>query len=203
MYPVQYTAEYVERRSRLSTFFRPLLAIPAALLTMVYGLAASFAVIAAWVAIVFTGRYPEGIYDFVAGYLRNATRLNAYSYLVTDRYPPFNGASDDSYPVQIEIGPPKASYDRLKTLFRLVLIIPVAVIAWVLGMLLAVASFCAWFVIVITGKQPKGLQDMLDLALRYVTRASAYYLLLTETWPPFADPAPQIDGGVPPPAITP
>jgi len=198
MYPVQYEADHVERHSRLTTFFRYFMAIPAALLTFVYILGAYFAVIGAWFAIVFTGRYPEGIYDFVAGALRNATRLNAYFYLVTDRYPPWNGAPDDSYPVRIHIGPPKEHYSRVKTGFRIILAIPVMIIAYVFSLLAEVGAFCAWFVIVFTGKMPQGLQDIIDMGIRYVTRANAYYFLITEDWPPLTDPkAPEGIGPAP------
>jgi hypothetical protein len=190
MYPIQYEADHVERHSRLTTFFRYFMAIPAAIFTMLYGLVAYLAVIAAWFAMVFTGRYPEGLYDFMAGYLRNATRANAYYYLVTDRYPPFDGNPDDSYPVRVHIGPPLEHYSRAKAFFRAILAIPVLIIAYCFSLVAQMGAFAAWFVIVFTGKMPKGLQDVIDMGLRYVTRSSAYYLLLTETWPPFTDESP-------------
>jgi hypothetical protein len=50
-----------------------------------------------------------------------------------------------------------------------------------------VGSFIAWFAIVILGRQPKGLQDMIGLGLSYQQRSLAYLALLTEDWPPFID----------------
>jgi hypothetical protein len=58
-----------------------------------------------------------------------------------------------------------------------------------------VGSFIAWFAVVILGKQPKGLQDMIALGLSYDMRAFAYMMLLTEDWPPFMDPQPALTGG--------
>jgi hypothetical protein len=68
-----------------------LLAIPHYIVLFVLGIAAFFAVLIAWFAILFTGRYPRGLFDFVVGVGRWALRVNAYAFLlVTDRYPPFS-----------------------------------------------------------------------------------------------------------------
>jgi hypothetical protein len=66
------------------------LAIPHYVVLLFLGIAAVFAVIIAWFAILFTGRYPRGIFDFVEGVLRWGLRVEAYAFLlVTDSYPPF------------------------------------------------------------------------------------------------------------------
>jgi hypothetical protein len=71
-----------------------LLAIPHYVVLLFLGIAAVFAVIFAWFAILFTGRYPRGIFDFVEGFLRWGLRVEAYALLlVTDRYPPFRLAA--------------------------------------------------------------------------------------------------------------
>lgn len=68
-----------------------LLAIPHYIVLIFLGIAAVVTVIAAWFAVLFTGRYPRGIFDFVEGVLRWALRVEAYAFLlVTDRYPPFS-----------------------------------------------------------------------------------------------------------------
>jgi hypothetical protein len=70
------------------------LAIPHYVVLLFLGVAAFFAVIFAWFAILFTGRYPRGIFEFVEGVFRWSLRVEAYAFLlVTDRYPPFRLAS--------------------------------------------------------------------------------------------------------------
>jgi hypothetical protein len=182
-----FEAQYVEKRSRLTTFFRAILAIPHFILLYVWGLVAGLAVIVAWFAILFTGRYPQGLYDFVAGAQRYSTAVYGYIALLTDEYPPF-GSDTDSYPVHLRIPPPKAEYNRLKVLFRIILAIPVIIIVYAMQIVWEIGAFIAWFAIVLLGKQPKGLQDMIALGLSYQQRATLYMALLTEDWPPFTDP---------------
>jgi Domain of unknown function (DUF4389) len=68
-----------------------LFAIPHFLVLAVLSVAAFFAVVIAWFAILFTGRYPRGLFDFVVGVGRWGLRVQAYAILlVTDRYPPFS-----------------------------------------------------------------------------------------------------------------
>jgi len=67
------------------------LAIPHYIVLAVLAIAAVFCVIIAWFAILFTGRYPRSIFDFVVGVLRWSLRVTAYAFLLTtDRYPPFS-----------------------------------------------------------------------------------------------------------------
>jgi hypothetical protein len=71
-----------------------LLALPHYVVLFFLSIAAVFAVIVAWAVILFTGRYPRGVFDFVEGVLRWWLRVEAYALLlVTDRYPPFRLAA--------------------------------------------------------------------------------------------------------------
>jgi Domain of unknown function (DUF4389) len=186
-YPVTFEADYVERRSRLSTFFRLILVIPVGIVLYVFGIIASIAILIAWFAIVLTGRYPRGLYDFVAGFNRFVARVTAYGLLLTDVYPPFSGAADPTYPVRMEFSGPLESYSRLKTLLRIILAIPIVILRYVMNLLLEIGAFAAWVVIVVTGKMPRGLFDLMVLANSYTARSDAYLFLLTETYPPFQD----------------
>jgi hypothetical protein len=186
-YPVTFEADYAEQRNRLTTFFRLILAIPVAIVLYVFGIVAGIAIVIAWFAIVITGRYPKGLYSFVADFNRFVARVTAYTVLLTDAYPPFGGADDPAYPVRMRFSGPLESYSRLKTLLRFILAIPIMVLRYVMGLLLEVGAIAAWFVILVTGKMPRGLFDLMVLANSYTARSDAYIYLLTETYPPFQD----------------
>jgi hypothetical protein len=186
-YPVTFHVDYVERRSRLTAFFRLILAIPLFIWAYIFEILAFIVVVVAWFVIVITGRYPKGMYDFVASFTRFLATLTAYGALLCDPYPGFMGADNPSYPVRMEFAGPLDPYSRVKTFFRFILVIPVVILRYVMGILLEVGAIAAWFVIVITGKMPRGLFDLMVLANSYTARSDAYAFLLTETYPPFQD----------------
>jgi len=199
-YPVTFEADYAERHSRLTTLFRLILVIPLAIVLWVYGILATIAIVIAWFAIVITGRYPQGLYEFVAGFNRALARITAYAALVCDPYPPFWGSPDPSYPVRMEFSGPLPHYSRLKTFFRFILAIPIIILRYVMGLLLEIGAVAAWVVILITGKMPRGLFDVLVLANSYTARSDAYLYLLTETYPPFQDAQTRTAGTAGPPS---
>jgi hypothetical protein len=84
---------YPDARNELNRWLplvKWLLAIPHYLVLLVLYIASIFVVIAAWFAILFTGRFPQGLFDFLVGVGRWTNRVIAYAHaLVTDRYPPF------------------------------------------------------------------------------------------------------------------
>jgi hypothetical protein len=193
--PVSFEAQYVEERSRLTTFFRLILAIPHFVLAWAWGIAIYFVVIVAWFALLFTGRWPRGLYDFTASYMRYMTYVYGYAALLTDEYPPFSGGAGERYPVRLNIGEPKPVYDRLKVGLRLFLLIPVVIILFAMSLVWEIGALIAWFAILILGKQPRGLQDMIVLGLSYQQRAYAYALLVDEQFPPITGPEPALSAG--------
>lgn len=81
----------VEQLNRWMPLVKWFLAIPHYIVLALLAIGAVFAVIAAWFAILFTGRYPPALFDYVVGVARWALRVQAYAYLlVTDQYPPFS-----------------------------------------------------------------------------------------------------------------
>ncbi len=186
-YPVLYQAEYIEKRQRLSVFFRIFLVIPHVLLGYLLAVAACFTVFGAWVVVSVTGTYPSGLYDFNAKLVRWVSRLSAFGYLQVDAFPPFGFDDDPAYPVRVQFAGPLPKYSRLKAFFRLIIGIPVIVVLYALSIVYQLCAVASWFVAVITGRLPRGLHDGLDLGLAYQAKTYAYLFLLTETYPPFSN----------------
>jgi hypothetical protein len=90
---VQLEFPYPDARNDLNRWLplvKWLLAIPHFVVLFFLAIAAFVCVVIAWFAILFTGRYPRGLFDFVVGVMRWGNRVQGYSLvLITDRYPPF------------------------------------------------------------------------------------------------------------------
>jgi hypothetical protein len=181
-------------------FFRLLLAIPHYVWVVLWSLAAFLAAIANWFATLITGRSPDSLHRFLAAYVRYTTHLGAYLYLAGNPFPGFTGQAG-SYPIDLEIDPP-APQNRWKTAFRIVLVLPAALVqsALVNGSfnVAAAVAFLGWFVALALGRLGSGFRNALAYALRYSAQAVAYTLLLTDRYPD-ADPTLPADAGDAPP----
>ena len=89
-YPITISIQYPEKLSQITTLFRCIMVIPQSMVLSALGTVAGVILFFAWVIIIFTGKYPKGMFDFISGYLRWMTRVNGYIYLLTDKYPPFS-----------------------------------------------------------------------------------------------------------------
>jgi Domain of unknown function (DUF4389) len=183
-YPVHVRIDYQERRSRLSTALRFVLVLPHLVAALVAGLAATAAVVVAWLAILATGRYPRTLFRFVAGVLRYSMRVGCYWMLATDRFPRFSLSEGGGDPVELEADEPER-LSRLTTLVRLPLAIPALTVLYFLGLFGAILSFAAWWTILVTGRLPFGMFEVMELAHRYQARVTAYLWLLTDAYPWF------------------
>ncbi len=89
-YPVHLDIQYPEKLSRLLIFVKWLLAIPHLIILAVLGLLGFAVYVIAWFAILFTGRFPRSLFDFLVGIGRWYMRVSAYVWLMRDEYPPFS-----------------------------------------------------------------------------------------------------------------
>jgi hypothetical protein len=92
-HPFNVVAQYPERSSRVLMFFFPvrgLLLFPHLIVMWLLGIGAGFVMFIAWFAVVFTGNYPRGLWNFMVGVNRWQVRMGAYMLGLTDQYPPFS-----------------------------------------------------------------------------------------------------------------
>jgi len=169
------------KRSRLTVFFRLLLAIPQLVWLELWGIAAVLALLVAWVAALASGRVPGGIHDFLARYVRANTHLRAYLLLLADPWPPFGG-TPGSYPVDVRIDPP-VSQSRVSVFFRLVLAIPAFILSYVFQLVNQALAFVGWFYCLALGRMSSGMRDLSAWLLRYEVQTYAYVTLLTGRYP--------------------
>jgi hypothetical protein len=172
------------KRNRLTVFFRLLLAIPHFIWLALWGIAVWFAVIAAWVVGIFTGRVPDGIHGFIASYTRYLTHVSAYALLAADPFPAFRGSA--GYPIDVEIAPP-VKQSRLTIFFRGLLMIPAYVVLALLGYVAELVAFLSWFYALFAGNLHRGLRDVLAYYVRYNAQFFGYATLLTQRYPSFSD----------------
>ena len=130
-HPVRLSVTDDLRRSRLTVFFRLLLAIPHFIWLLLWTIAVFFAAIVGWFAALFTTRLPDGLHRFFTAYLRYVTHLGAYVTLAANPYPSFTG--EQGYPVDVEL-PERSPQARWTILLRLFLVLPALLLAGVLGL---------------------------------------------------------------------
>jgi hypothetical protein len=188
--PMQFAAEWMPQldvdgprpQKRWTILLRWLLALPHFVILVFYGIAAFFVMIVGWFAALFTGRLPDGIGFFLAGFLAYETRISAYATLLVDEYPPFEfGVTTPGYPVAIELY--KTPLNPLAVLFRIILAIPAYIVAGVLGSGWLAVSFIIWVVGLVVGRLPDALFQATAAMVRYIMRFSAYFAMLTAVYP--------------------
>jgi hypothetical protein len=112
------------------------------------------------------------------------TRINAYLYVLTDKYPPFSLSDDADYPVRVVFGSP--GHIHRWRVFSFILALPHVIVLYVLLLIAGITSFVSFIIILITGRYPPGLFDIAAAAVRYQARVSAYLYLIVDRYPPFS-----------------
>jgi hypothetical protein len=184
-HPVRVEAERQEEYARFLPLVKWLLAIPHYIALAVLGIGAFFAIIISFFAVLITGRYPEGLWNYMVGVFRWGLRVGAYVFLLTDRYPPFSLDDDPDYPVRLEMPYPSGGMERWRPLVAWILVIPYSIVAALLYYLAAVIAFIALFAILFTRRYPEGMFGIVVNSLRYQIRSSTYSDWLTTKYPPF------------------
>jgi hypothetical protein len=199
--PVRIEGELDAGLSRWLWLVKWLLAIPHYIVLAFLWAAFFVLTFVALFAILFTGRYPRGIFDFNLGVLRWTWRVSFYSYgaLATDRYPPFTLDEAPDYPARLDIAYPGQLSRGLVLVKWWLLVIPhyfvlAALLGWGVSVserswaapgLITVLVVIIGVALLFTTRYPRGLFDLVLGLDRWVARVIAYVGLMTDSYPPF------------------
>jgi Domain of unknown function (DUF4389) len=185
-YPVRVLVDYPERLSRWKIFVKWILAIPHFIIIYLLQLVNGVMIFIAFFTVLFTKKWPRGMFDFSVQIHRWTANVFAYSLLLMrDEYPPFSGDSGE-YPLTFEI-----DYDtdlsRWKIFVKWLLALPHVIVLAFLLVAAYVVVFIAFFAILFTGRYPRGMFDFVVGVYRWLTRVSAYSSwFMTDRYPPFS-----------------
>lgn len=182
-HPIRLVVNDDLQRTRLTVFFRLILAIPLLLWAVLWAVIAVLAYIVNWFATLFMGQSPDGLHNFLATFLRYTTHVRAYTLLVADPYPSFTGR-EGTYPIDLEVDPPQRQ-NRWTVFFRGILALPALLLSNILSQVNQLLAVFSWFIALVTGRVPEGLRNFAALAIRIETQTYAYALLLTGRYPSF------------------
>ncbi|MFE3227049.1 DUF4389 domain-containing protein [Nocardia sp. NPDC059228] len=193
-YPVRVRGDLDPGLSRWMWIVKWILAIPHYVVLIFLGIAYLVVSIIAFFAILITGSYPRGLFDFNVGVLRWSWRVRFYalSQLGTDRYPPFSLQPDPDYPADLEVDYPE-QLNRWMVLIKwwLLAIPQYLIVAAFMGggrnqlSLLPILLIVAVIGLLFTGAYPRGLYDFAMGVNRWTLRVRAYASLMTDAYPPF------------------
>ena len=184
-YPVQFGVDYPEaERNRLTVAFRVVLAIPALIVLWVINATRALLFLPPLLLILFRNKYPRWWFDWNLQLLRFENRVVAYLLLLRDEYP----STDEEQSVHLDIGYPDVASElnRGLPLVKWLLAIPHYVVLAVLGIAVTVTVVVGWFIVLFTGRLPRGLFDFTVGVLRWSNRVTGYAcILVTDVYPPF------------------
>lgn len=151
---------------------------------MAFGyVAAAVTIISAFV-ILFTRRYPRGLFNLVVGYNRWTANVYAYLMLARDEYPPFS-MDAGRYPVTYEVDYPER-LNRWLIFVKWLLVLPHQFVLYLLTLIAMLFYTFAWFGILITGRYPRTFFNFNVGVMRWYLRVGAYASLLRDEFPPYS-----------------
>ncbi len=181
-HPVRVVGDpYDLRRSRVTVFFRLLLSLPHLVWLVLWSIVALLAAVGQWFVALFRGTPAAGLHRFLTRYVRYRLHVYAFLLLVGNPFPGFAGV-EGTYPLDLEVEELRRQ-NRWKTGFRIVLVVPAALVNAALGGALLASAVLTWFYALAKGSAPWGLRNLSAYALRYDAQVEAYLLLLTDRYP--------------------
>lgn len=184
-YPVLVEADRQEEYVRFLPLVKWLLLIPHYVVLFFLGIGAAVVAFLAFFATLFTGRYPQGMWDYMVNVQRWALRVSGYLLLITDQYPPFSLNEEAGDSVRLKAVYPE-HVSRWRPLFAWLLIIPYLIVASLIGVLGQICSIFACFTIIFTKKIPEDLFGVIRIAFNWQFRANFYAYWMSTEYPPFS-----------------
>jgi hypothetical protein len=184
VYPARFEISYPSELNRWLPLITWLLVIPHFIALLFVGIGALFVAVYGFFAVLFTGRWPRGAFNYLVGTFRWGYRVVAYFLLMTEAYPPFSLADDSNYPLRLNIDYPE-HVANWRPLVQWLLAIPYLFIAGVLYWLAGVLTIVAFFTVLFTKQIPRGIFELMVPGLRWNLRGNAYAVFMTERYPPF------------------
>jgi hypothetical protein len=183
-YPLRFHVEYADSLSRLLIFVKWLLAIPHFIAVYVLGIIVNVVLFIAFFAILFTKKFPRGLFDLVVNVYRWYANVTAYVGLMRDEYPPFSWEAG-KYPVTFDVEYPQ-ELNRFLPLIKWLLALPHYVVLLVLRVIAIVVWIISWFAILLTGRFPRRMFDFIVGVMRWDYRVQAYVYFMRDEYPPFS-----------------
>jgi hypothetical protein len=183
-YPVRFDIEHPAQLNRFLPLIKWLLVIPQLIILYVLLLVVYVIWIIAFLAILFTKKFPQGLFEFTLGVFRWQNNVWAYSFLMRDEYPPFSW-DEGIYPVTFQVDYPE-ELNRWLPLIKWLLLFPHFIILAVLWIVASVVWFISIFIILFTAGYPEGLFKFMVGVLRWTNRVNCYYYLMRDEYPPFS-----------------
>lgn len=180
-YPVSLSLSHPDRSSRLHLLFSFLIAIPAYVVFIFTSIGANFMAFFAWFAVLFTGKYPRGMWDFVSKNTIFGAQLSAYMSHLTDTTPKWGDIG--GHPLKVSVSYPERA-SRVALFFWPFILIPHMFLGIFYAIGLAFVSWIAMIVILFAGKYPEGMWNYSFGFLKFVTRIQFYMGLLCPVIPP-------------------
>ena len=184
IYPARFEITYPAELNRWLPLIKWSLVIPHFIALFFVGIGAFFVAVYGFFAVLFTGRWPRGAFDYLVGTFRWAYRVIAYFHLMTDAYPPFSLADDADYPLRLNIDYPE-HISNWRPLVHWLLAIPYLFIAGVLYWLTGVLTIVAFFTVLFTKRIPRDVFELMVPGMRWNLRGNAYACFMTERYPLF------------------
>ncbi len=201
MYGVQVAIERPETSNRfwaipiVGLLIKSIILIPHIIIFYITEIVVGILQLVLWIPVLFGGRYPDWGFGLVSGTLRAYVRIYSYFLGLTDVYPPFQYGGGPSgttgYPIHVAFVHPQSSnrfwaIPIVGIVVKYIILIPHLIVLSILAFVVEVLQLVIWIPVLFGGRYPDWALDLVGGTLLWGTRVQAYFLGLTDEYPPFS-----------------